>query len=496
MSILSTGLASEMRILVSRQHTPMTREEIESCFSNFLRLIENKSGDHTFVESDKNRFLYQLVDNFYVFVMTTLDSNIIEDLIVLKTLCEIVQNLVKPVINEENILKNIFDILFYMDELVSNNQGENMTFDQIKVYIEMDSYEEKLHKKVEKSKVKEEEKRREMTSKMEKRKQLDKLFIDPSYPTSHSSYQEPPPVIQEPKIQLQSRNISQYNTIKKLKEKEIAKIVEGEAPVVVQIIETCNGNLHLDGDVDSLNVQGELVTTVFEEQAQSASLQFTSNKDIKMKYHPMVDKKMVTKSKIELQNGFNLAQPLSIIKWKYKLSEEDFPLSVTCWPSEGTTECVVVIEITNNSNLTFNDLTFQVLHSRFDNIKVNYNEGGNVDSNPDSLVWVVPTFSESDSVKLEFSTTTDLNNILPFTLVANSQDPLSNVKVLECYDKNSGEALTFLTNQQVYNRDDVTIRLPYYKNPKNRFIKIVEQTSNVEYTPIEKLLEKVKVNLY
>lgn len=40
-----------------------------------------------------------------------------------------------------------------------------------------------------------------------------------------------------------------------------------------------------------------------------------------MKYHPMVDKKMVTKSKIELQNGFNLAQPLSIIKWKYKLSE-------------------------------------------------------------------------------------------------------------------------------------------------------------------------------
>lgn len=88
-----------------------------------------------------------------------------------------------------------------------------------------------------------------------------------------------------------------------------------------------------------------------------------------------------------------------------------------------------MIEITNNSELTFTDLTFQVIHSRFDNIKVNYNEGGNVDSNPDSLVWVVPTFSESDSVKLEFSTTTDLNNILPFTLVANSQDSLSNVKV-------------------------------------------------------------------
>lgn len=111
--------------------------------------------------------------------------------------------MVKPVINEENILKNIFDILFYMDELVSNNQGENMAFDQIKVYIEMDSYEEKMHKKVEKTKVREEEKRREMSSKMEKRKQLDKLFIDPSYPTSHSSYQEPPPVQQEPKIQLQ-----------------------------------------------------------------------------------------------------------------------------------------------------------------------------------------------------------------------------------------------------------------------------------------------------
>lgn len=74
------------------------------------------------------------------------------------------------------------------------------------------------------------------------------------------------------------------NTIKKLKEKETAKVVKGEAPVVVQIIETCNGNLHLDGgkslkikqiylDVDSLDVQGELVTTVFEEQAQSASLQ-------------------------------------------------------------------------------------------------------------------------------------------------------------------------------------------------------------------------------
>lgn len=102
---------------------------------------------------------------------------------------------------------------------------------------------------------------------------------------------------------------------------------------------------------------------------------------------------------------------------------------MTCWPSEGASETAVVVEITNNSELTFTDMTFQVLHSRFDNIKVNYNEGGTFETNADSLNWLISKLGGMESVKLEFITTSELNNILPFSLVATSPESISKVKV-------------------------------------------------------------------
>lgn len=53
-----------------------------------------------------------------------------------------------------------------------------------------------------------------------------------------------------------------------------------------------------------------------------------------------------------------------------------------------------------------------------------------------------------------------------------------------------------IANQKVYNRDGVSLRLPYYKNPRERFIKILNQTADVEYTTIENLLQRVQVILY
>ncbi|AFZ81234.1 coatomer delta subunit, putative [Theileria equi strain WA] len=462
MGILSTGLASDMRVLLSRQHVQISKAQIESSFSNFLRLIEKKDGDHTFVETDKNRFLYQSVDDFYVFIMTTLDSNVIEDLIVVKTLAEVIQNLVKPTMNEENIVNNIFDILFYMDELVSNGKRERLTYDQIKLYIDMDSHEEKMHNMIQDNKVKEEkERRKEIAAKLEKRKQLDHLFLDAqvqpvySQPAAHVSPQlvhSQSPVhtslYEQPKINLRAnRGISSLNTLRS-KEKEITKILDAEAPVVVQVLETCNGNLHLDGDVDVLNMQGEIVVTVFEEIAKSAALEMSDNPEIKFRYHPTVDKKLISKSKIEMQNELNLGQSLSIVKWRYKPSNEAFPLAVSCWPNTNAGETVVTIEINNISEIHFQSISFQILNSRFDDVTVNYNDGGEVNRNADSVNWVISNFEPNQISKFEFVTGGDLNNILPFTLFAQTPQSTSNIKITKCYNKSGGEDLVHVVKSQ------------------------------------------------
>lgn len=80
--------------LVSRQFVEMTRSRIEGVLTAFPKLmVSDKSSSHkqhTFVETESVRYVYQPIDQLYVVLVTTKNSNILEDLETLRLFSRVV----------------------------------------------------------------------------------------------------------------------------------------------------------------------------------------------------------------------------------------------------------------------------------------------------------------------------------------------------------------------------------------------------------------------
>lgn len=138
---------------MSRQFVDMTRIRIEGLLAAFPKLV-GTGKQHTYVETDNVRYVYQPLEGVYLVLITNKNSNILEDLETLRTLSKLVPEYC-GVGDEESITLGAFDLLFAFDEAISMGLKENVTVPQVRQYTEMDSHEEKLHKMILESKVNE-----------------------------------------------------------------------------------------------------------------------------------------------------------------------------------------------------------------------------------------------------------------------------------------------------------------------------------------------------
>eukprot|EP00931_Biecheleriopsis_adriatica_P034660 TRINITY_DN19_c0_g2_i1.p1 TRINITY_DN19_c0_g2~~TRINITY_DN19_c0_g2_i1.p1 ORF type:complete len:575 (-),score=126.81 TRINITY_DN19_c0_g2_i1:81-1664(-) len=142
------------KTLVARQFVEMTRIRVEGLLGAFSKLADS-GKDHTFVETESVRYVYQPMESLNLVVITNKASNILEDLETLRLLAKVVQDCCEIQVSEENVLKHALDIVFAFDEVISFGYRESVTLSQIKTYTEMDSHEERLHLMVEQSKMNE-----------------------------------------------------------------------------------------------------------------------------------------------------------------------------------------------------------------------------------------------------------------------------------------------------------------------------------------------------
>ena len=75
---------------MSRQFVEMTRSRIEGLLAAFPKLM-GAGKQHTFVETESVRYVYQPIEKLFVLLITTKASNILEDLETLRLFAKVVR---------------------------------------------------------------------------------------------------------------------------------------------------------------------------------------------------------------------------------------------------------------------------------------------------------------------------------------------------------------------------------------------------------------------
>ncbi|KAE8211029.1 hypothetical protein CF319_g1184 [Tilletia indica] len=156
--------------VISRQFRDMPRSRVEGLLSSFPKLLPANS-QHTTIETESVRYVYQPLEDLYMILITNRSSNILQDIDTLHLFARTVSDLCRS-LDERDIVRNAFELLQAFDEIVSQGYRESVSLTQIRSILEMDSHEEKIQEIIERNKemeAKEELKRRAKQLELQRR---------------------------------------------------------------------------------------------------------------------------------------------------------------------------------------------------------------------------------------------------------------------------------------------------------------------------------------
>ena len=196
MAALSVVICNKSaRIVFARQFFNISRMDLEEYIVQFSRGVDS-CKEITHFESDKVRYIFIPIDSLYLILITTKNSNIIEDTEILKLIYRLIQDLCGQ-INSESIVKNAFEIMLGIDDIVSLGYRNSVTLGQIKQYLQMESIEEQEFKR--KKREQEEKVQRELAEKGREfdKQRREKKFNSDAISSSSFNFQEDDKIIEK-----------------------------------------------------------------------------------------------------------------------------------------------------------------------------------------------------------------------------------------------------------------------------------------------------------
>ena len=145
MVIISVGICNKNgQLMLSRQFDHIKRTPTEDLYLSFPKLISS-SQQHTYVQSDQHTFLYIPIDPLYLVLISTRNSNIIEDQDTLRLVYKLLVAICSEGTTPESVESNRIDIILGIDDIISMGYRESVSMQEVFDQLKMESADEKTH---------------------------------------------------------------------------------------------------------------------------------------------------------------------------------------------------------------------------------------------------------------------------------------------------------------------------------------------------------------
>ncbi|CAI7584667.1 unnamed protein product [Penicillium pancosmium] len=475
------------KAVLSRQFREISRSRIEALLASFPKLADSGT-QHTTVEQDNVRFVYQPLDELYIVLITNRQSNILQDIDSLHLFAQVTTSICKS-LDEREILRNAFELLSAFDELVTQGYRENLSLSQIKTFLEMESHEERIQEIIERNKELEasEERKRKAKQLEMQRKEAARTGraaaprapnypvytppTRPAVPDTYDSYEaEKKKTFAKP---LPSRGKG-MQLGKKSKATDIYEKVRGDLgpeveessplvgsevstpvpevpsareslavdrePVNITIAETISATLTREGALKSFEVKGDLQLRITDPSFTKLRLDLKANPThgAQFRTHPNVDKALFTSSStIQLKDTskrFPANNAIGVLRWRVASSADNaevLPITFTVWVNKGSDSTTVTVEyeLTGSDNLQ--DVVVTIPYGETEPAVSSFDAVYEVSG--DSLDWNLGAVDEANpSGSFEFeSTDADEDVFFPMSVRFTKSQPFVDVDVLD-----------------------------------------------------------------
>ncbi|KAL4707066.1 hypothetical protein ACJJTC_011392 [Scirpophaga incertulas] len=489
--IAATVCTKSGKALVSRQFVEMTKARIEGLLAAFPKLMTG-GRQHTFVETESVRYVYQPLDKLYMLLITTKASNILEDLETLRLFSRVVPEYCTQ-LTEAEVLNQAFNLLFAFDEIVALGYRENVNLAQVRSIVEMDSHEEKIYQAVRQTQEREAANRMRERAKELQKKRLEAAIGQPprsqmSFGSGFGSNTMSSQSASEPTVEkipttparetrpigrsamkLGSRGTDADSFVSRLRSEGDSAAAAASMPsqatekpvmadhkdVHLRFEERLNLIAGRDGDVQNFELSGLLTLRISNEQFGRIRVH-VDNRDtrpLQLQTHPNVDKEAFRSQGViglkQSQRPFPLHSDVGVLKWRLTSNADDklVPLSVNCWPSDGTGGgCDVNIEYElEQDHLTLSDVNITIpLPSGNASVVVHQWEGSYTQKGR-SLIWSIPIINgQQKTGSLEFTVTPAIpNDFFPLTVSWTSDTSLAKISAVKITQADDGSPVDF-----------------------------------------------------